>query len=409
MKGKRVLILIGGHLSTCPRAQKEALALAEAGCDVEVAGVWFDRQKIDADRGLKRDTNMRFTPALDFRGGNSVAPWRRIRTRWRARKARFAFARRGLFSPDLLGYGARELRVLALARRADLTIFHSEAGLWAGEELLRQGLRVGIDFEDWFSRDLPPEQRHGRPVQVLERMERSVAAQARYVLAPSRAMATALAQEYGIREPTAVYNTFPKPPLLQPAALDRATPSIHWFSQNIGRHRGLELLFDALPLLEHPAWINLRGSCDRETRTWLRGLIPPAWKDRVEFVPPVPAAQLAFRIAEHDIGLALEDATIPSRDLSVSNKLFQYLQSGLAVVATSAAGHREIVQQCNDAGALLPEATPRALADALNRYLADPETLAAAKRAARLASQNLFSWESQKERLLARAEFALQG
>jgi glycosyltransferase involved in cell wall biosynthesis len=117
-------------------------------------------------------------------------------------------------------------------------------------------------------------------------------------------------------------------------------------------------------------------------------------------VPPVPASELAWRIAEHDIGLALEDATIPSRNLSVSNKVFQYLQSGLAVVATPTAGQREVLDQCRVAGTVLTRATAQALAAALNRYLAEPEVLAAARQAARQDSQNLFSWEAQKTKNL---------
>ena len=40
--------------------------------------------------------------------------------------------------------------------RADLTIVHSEAGLWVGKQLIQKGYAVGVDFEDWFSRDLLP-------------------------------------------------------------------------------------------------------------------------------------------------------------------------------------------------------------------------------------------------------------
>ena len=409
MKDARILILIGGHLSTSPRGQKEALALREAGCEVEVSGIWFDSEKIAADRRIMTSIGLRFTPALDFSGGSLPGEARRFRTRWRSQKARKNLDRRGAFSPDLLGYGARELGALALQRNADLTIVHSEAGLWAGNELLRAGRPVGIDFEDWFSRDLPLESRRERPVRMLEQLEAALARESRYVLATSQSMAFALAQAYGGATPTVVYNAFPDPPLLSPTALYRVTPSIHWFSQNIGRHRGLELFFRALPRLEHPAWIHLRGSCDRETRRWLERLIPPKWRDRVTIAPPVPAAQLAYRIAEHDIGLALEDATIPSRNLSISNKVFQYLQSGLAVMATPTAGQREALEPCGEAATILAQATPEDLARALNRYLAEPEFLAVAKRAARLASQNLFSWEGEKAKLISAAKRALNG
>jgi hypothetical protein len=42
----KVLILIGGHLCTAPRSQKEAETLANAGHDVMVRGVWFDPELV---------------------------------------------------------------------------------------------------------------------------------------------------------------------------------------------------------------------------------------------------------------------------------------------------------------------------------------------------------------------------
>ncbi len=38
----KILILIGAHICTAPRPQKEAEALANAGHDVTVAGFWSD-------------------------------------------------------------------------------------------------------------------------------------------------------------------------------------------------------------------------------------------------------------------------------------------------------------------------------------------------------------------------------
>jgi glycosyltransferase involved in cell wall biosynthesis len=126
----------------------------------------------------------------------------------------------------------------------------------------------------------------------------------------------------------------------------------------------------------------------------------------VTVLPPVSNAELLSRIAEHDIGLALESAKIESRDLCVSNKIFQYLQAGLAVIATDTRGQREVLRPCGDAAILLPEASPPALAETINLYSAQPALLARAKKAALLAAKN-FDWEVQKETLLKAAARAL--
>jgi glycosyltransferase involved in cell wall biosynthesis len=330
---KRILILIGGHLSTAPRARKEALALMEAGYEVEVRGVWFDDRAVAEDLAMMARTGICFAPALDFRAGGWRRSVHRMGIRMRARLAREKFLRAGRFSPELLGYGARELLAVALSRRPDLTIVHSEAGLWVARELLAREFRVGIDFEDWFSRDLPVSARRARPFAMLEKLEQAVARDARYVLAPSRAMASALEQSYSISRPEVVYNSFPWAERSAMDGLrkdrgDASAPSVHWFSQHIGPDRGLELLFAALPLLDHRIGIYLRGACSETTRRWLDQSISAGFRERVTVLPPVSNAELLSRIAEHDIGLALESAKIESRDLCVSNKIFQYLQAG---------------------------------------------------------------------------------
>jgi glycosyltransferase involved in cell wall biosynthesis len=402
---KRILVLIGRHLSTAPRAQKEALALMEAGHDVEVGGVWCDERATAEDEKMMARTGIRFAPALDFRAGSWRRSLRRLRVRLRGRWARDFSLRTGDFSPALLGYGARELLAAAEKKKADLTIVHSEAGLWVARNLLRRGYRIGVDFEDWFSRDVATA---GRPAAMLEEMEREVARGARYVLAPSRAMARALAAGFSILPPEVIYNSFPFSELdgLRKDRSDAAVVSVHWFSQHIGPSRGLELLFAALPLLRSQVEIYLRGACSKANRRWLDAWIPGGWRQKVTILPPVSSTELPSRIAEHDIGLALETATITNRDLTVSNKVFQYLQAGLAVIATDTRGQREVLGQCGEASALLAEPTPRALAEQIDWYVSRPDLLARSKEAARAAAK-IFCWEEQKGTLIKAAARAI--
>jgi glycosyltransferase involved in cell wall biosynthesis len=114
-----------------------------------------------------------------------------------------------------------------------------------------------------------------------------------------------------------------------------------------------------------------------------------------------------LRIAEHDIGLALETPSVRSRDLTVTNKVFQYLEAGLAIVATETAGQREILSECSEAGVLVPAADPKAIAAALSSFINDPAKLRAAKAAALRASQERFSWGEQEAALIQSATLAL--
>jgi hypothetical protein len=164
----KILILIGGHLCTAPRPQKEAETLANAGHDVKVQGFWFDEELVKRDRALMQNKKWKFAPIVDFQPQHRL---NNLRIRLQSRIAKERYQRLKTFSPELLGYGAKAMLKTARQARADLTIVHSEAGLWVGNQLLNEGFRVGVDFEDWFSEDLPPQARLTRPISQLKKLE----------------------------------------------------------------------------------------------------------------------------------------------------------------------------------------------------------------------------------------------
>ncbi|MFH7243190.1 MAG: glycosyltransferase [Spirulina sp.] len=423
----RILILIGGHLCTAPRPQKEATALAAAGHEVKVAGLWFDETLAQRDRAVLADQAWAFDPVIDFRPGQAS----RFGVRLQAKTARKLYQGLGFHHPALLGYGAPRLLKVAQAHRADLTIVHSEAGLWVGQQLLKQGYAVGVDFEDWFSQDLLPAAHHQRPIRWIAELEAFLLQHCRYRLTTSQAMAAAMANHYQVTPPTVVYNVFPRsaptledlspeetsektsaPPPAKPS--DHGLPMrtgeavrLHWFSQTIGPGRGLELLFAALSHLTVSVEVHLRGHCSPKNQIWLAQHIPLGWADQVHIHPTVPNDELPARIAENDIGLALEQTHPPSRNLTITNKLFQYLQAGLAVIATDTAGQREVFQQFPDIGHLVAAQDVTALAAAIEDLVCHPAQLRAAQAAARHAAETQFCWELESQTLVAAAEKAL--
>jgi glycosyltransferase involved in cell wall biosynthesis len=410
----KILILIGAHLCTAPRPQKEAETLANAGHDVTVQGCWFDPELVKRDRSLAVGKKWRFVTILDLQSTAAEGRLRNLQARFEGRMARAIFQGFGRFSPALLGYSITNMLTSALKTQADLTIVHSEAGLWIGDRLLDAGFRVGVDFEDWFSEDLLPEDRLNRPIPQLKALESRLVRECKYCLTTSQSLAQALASSYQAPPPTVIYNAFPwsERQQLDGELRDRRNldlPSIHWFSQTIGAGRGLEMLFQALPYIDLAVEIHLRGHLSESGKEWLEDLIPSDWRDRLFVHPTVPNDELLSRIAEHDIGLALEMTYCPSRQLTITNKLFQYLQAGIAVIATDTLGQREVFQQNPEIGCLIPHDSPMALAQTIQLLLSDRQKLMAAKAAALTAARDRFCWENQADRLLEVAELALVG
>lgn len=406
----RIAIYIGRHLCTAPRPLKEADALAIAGHEVSIYGLWSDARLVARDRELLRNRAWRFEPYADCRGETRWGALRWLSLRANQRWARELFRRFGRTSPELFGYGTSRLLDHARHTAWDLAIFHSEAGLWAGSVLHRMGRRVGMDFEDWFSQDLAPDQRAGRPIATLSQLEAQALHFGPYVLSTSKAMATALANAYGGPTPAVIYNCFPRAEAPGThAAVDSARVRLHWFSQTVGPHRGLEALFGSLAYLP-PNWeLNLIGDDAHGHAEKLLALIPAALHQRVTFAPTVPNAKLAERIADNDIGLALDVSEIVNRNVTITNKLFQYMQAGLAIVASDTAGHREILDQVPEAGTIFQSQSPGELTHAITTLLTDIKRLQVAKLAAKRAALGPFAHENQIPRYAELAQKALSG
>jgi glycosyltransferase involved in cell wall biosynthesis len=391
------VLLTGGVLCNNPRVIKDADTLADAGWDVEVLGAWITDEYVARDRAVMAGRGWRWTPVVQ----PSSSAWPRVRTRL----AREVGARTGLRTGRQLGYAGPELLRTALERQADIYVAHSEPALWAIRQLATRGCRVGVDFEDWFSRDNGADQHRRHIAAYLEDLERHVVRVAALRMSPSRAMSAAISAAYDCEPPAVVYNAFPwsERARFDGARRDRTScdrPSLLWYSQTIGPGRGLELLCAALAEVSADAEVHIRGKSTEAYRTSLVSRLPDAWKSRVFFHAPVSVDELPSRIAEHDIAFSGEDAASPSRDLTITNKVLHGLVAGLAVVASDTAGTREVAVLAPGAVFVFDAGQPGSLAACLRALLQSRETLTAAQAAALNAARSTLSWEHQQPTLL---------
>lgn len=413
LRKARILILIGAHLWTSPRSQKEAEALASAGHDVTISGIWFDEVGASRDLKLAAGKPWKFRPAIDMRATTALGRIRSVAVRGRRRMDLELCSRRAWRMPAALGYGARQLLKAALKHSADLTIVHSEANIWVGNQLLDRGWRVGIDFEDWFSEDLRGDERQAHAMRWLQGLEQRLARECRYSIATSIALSGALAERYAAPPPAVVYNVFPfaERSTIDGTYRDRKSldiPSVHWFSQTIGPGRGLEVFFAAIREISTPFEVHLRGRMARDYVEAFERLVPGHVRHRVYIHETVPNDVLLSRIAEHDIGLALETSERASRQLSITNKMFQYMQAGLAVIATDTKGQAEVFSREPMIGLIVANNDVNALRNALLTFLQNKDRLRDARTACVAAVRRTFCWEEQRGTIIDCAARALR-
>jgi glycosyltransferase involved in cell wall biosynthesis len=252
-----------------------------------------------------------------------------------------------------------------------------------------------------------PAERIGRPLDLLRRVERRLLHGAAHTTTTSHALADALHARYGGHRPHVISNSFP----LQPAPTARSTvdvtPAFFWFSQTLGPGRGLEQFLSAWALTRHPSRVVLLGETRAGYDQHLVSLLPSHLRSQVAFRPLVSPADLPAVIASHDIGLALEQSFIVNRDLTITNKIIQYLNAGLAIVASDTAGQREVLAHDSAAGVIVETHDTGAFAATLDGLLSDRAALARRQAAARRLAEDVYCWEREAPRLLALVEKAL--
>jgi len=407
-----VMLITGNALCNNPRVQKEAETLAEAGIQVTVLGAWLSVEHKRRDLELLVGARYRFEAVLDFADSRTdgwiVTRWARLRT-GAARKLNNWL---GLESRWPLGYAVDALLQRALRSDADLFIAHSEAGLYAARELQRSGRPAGVDMEDWFSEDLTPEARRGRPLSLLRALEGDVLRQASHATCTSAAMSHALMNRYACAAPTVIYNAFPwaTRATVDGQRKDRASSSclsIHWYSQTLGPGRGLEDLMAALPLIRTDVEIHLRGQSASGYREHLLQQLPAPYRQKIYFHDIVPGLELLSRIAEHDVGFSGEISSILNKDLTVPNKILHYLLAGIPAMASNTRGHREVADRAPGAVFLWPTGDTPELVSQLDSLLLEADKLKRAKAAALAAAERTFCWERCAPALLASVEMAL--
>lgn len=296
-----------------------------------------------------------------------------------------------------LGYGSYKYLKKSKIIKADLYICHQELATFIGVKLIKAGRRVVFDFEDWYSADLLPSARNARPISLLQKMESLALNYGSLSITTSQALAGKLAVQYSCKKPEVIYNVFPFEAELNERKKAFSNPlKLFWFSQTIGRGRGLEEFIFILQSIHNPLELHLLGNIDAEYKNCLSGLIGS--RHGLFFHQTVPETELAAKIAGFDIGLAIELMAPPSRNYTVTNKFFQYLQSGLPVIATETEGQKEVFNKFKP-GFMLPQKPNATQVKALAAWLNDPSALQEAAKVAKAAAL-VYSWENESKKLL---------
>lgn len=394
---KKICLLSDHHLCINPRLWKEAFFYEREGYDVVVLTMWQSADLLRRDHDLLKGHQIQYKAYLNLIP-TEINPAKRFFYRLRKRSASELQRRLKTGTPWAISHAPERLYKFALRERADLYSAHLECGFFAGRQLIKAGKKVGFDFEDWYSRDyLTPD----RAVSLLSKLEDFALQYGTFCTAASQTMADALKKVYpSAKKITTVYNSFPDDEL---EGFDFSNNSsnkpfrIIWTSRTVGPQRGLETLLTALALVQLPVELHIIGQCAEGYKDFLNSEWSTEKGHRLIFHDFVPHAELLKLIATYDLGLAIEQYEPDSRNTTITNKILQYLQAGISVLATDTGGQKEVARYFPDTVFLVAANEPEEWAQQIER--AARREIGLNRNKQQQVYQQVFSWPVQEQKL----------
>lgn len=401
---KKVVLISVGQPSTNPRLVKEANALTEKGFDVYVVYSYWSKWASDADKVILSKVAWK---AFLAGGSPFELKFRYLFTRLRSKifsliakyvtlKFGIAEVARGRTYPELLKK--------AKALKADLYIAHVQAALPVAVKAAKKyNAKCGFDAED-FHREEIQKQHNRYNYNISKYLEDKYLPMVDYITASSPLIAEQYASLYN-RKVTVIQNVFPvDSDILKPTINNKKSIKLFWFSQTIGPGRGIEVVLNALQLLKDYAFeLHLLGDVSAEAKT----LFTDTGQVKIELHLPMAPNEIISFASQFDIGLASENSVPLNRDICLTNKIFTYMQAGLAIVASDTKAQVKLLDEYPTIGKIYLKDDPRSLADILLDYNLNRGKLLETREASLVVAQQKLNWEIEQKKFLSVVENTL--
>ena len=403
MYNKHIIMMTTGQPATNPRLVKEADCLTANGYRVTVLYCYWNNWATRADAAMMQGRKWKIVRV----GGHPLeSPLTYLLTK--------VIQKLSLNISEIMIQNS--LKIYALSRatfplaraakqmHADLYLAHNLAALPAAIKAAKKHKApAGFDAEDYHR-----EETHSCASSLSSNLkvmlEDKYIPQLEYFTTSSTTIADLYKSHYQY-QPLVLRNVLP----LEPQPLRKDLPhgpktlKLFWFSQTIGPDRGIELIVESLKYLKTPRYeLHLLGE---PKSGYLRQIvdlaaahgIPPT---KLHFHPPVPPKKLFQYCCKFDIGLASEPAFCTNNDAALSNKLFTYIQAGLAVLLSDTKAQQAFYDQYPQIGKCYKKDCALDLARAIQYYLDHDYELQRTKQANFLLGRHTLNWEQESQEFI---------
>lgn len=367
----RICIVTCGVGAAEPRVVKQALALRHAlpHSEIMVCDAIADGVEVVPDPEMFQEARLsRHRRTFPTRRSNLVA-WAANKTHVAAARARWHLLKQ--VSPAVFGIGAVSLAPMLLRTPAHVYIAHGiDTLLPVTMAAGRYRAKIVFDSMEYYS-DMGGNQTNAE-IAATRALQASALRECALVFTASDEIADALVRDYAIGRPVPLYNTPMTERELPPKNSNEF--SLYWRNYQIGfGQRGLEDALVALSMLPSDIKLYLQGKMPVDGGAELRSRITKfGLKNRVVIKPPFRSDQAVRQAAPHTVGLCLERRGPANHEYTVSNKLFDYMMGGLAVVSADLKGLQSVIKR-SGGGVLFEPGRPQSLAAVILELYQDRE------------------------------------
>lgn len=371
---KRVYVSVVSDLVTDQRVHRTSQALLHKGLEVTLVG-----------RRLKSSL------AVDDRA-------------YKVKRFNLPFERGPFF---YLFYNIR-LFIYLLFRKTDILVANDLDTLPANFIISKiKGAALYYDSHEYFT-GVPELAHRNTTRKIWKLMERWMLPRLKHVYTVNESIADLYRKEYGINP--AVVRNLPFRQNLSERKKSRVELNLPldkklllFQGAGINIQRGAEEILEAMQYLDDCILLFI-GSGD-VVQTLKKETISLNLSQKVFFFPKMPLSELRQYTGIADMGLSLDKDTNINYRFSLPNKLFDYIQAGVPVLASNLPEIKKVIEKYK-IGMLLSSHDPKEIAEVVRDFFNDKERLASWKENLKFAAQEL-CWENEEVHLLKIFEDAI--
>ena len=392
---KRICLITPGHLATDPRLVKEAVALSKSSYSVHIIFSQYMPYLIEEDFKILNNHNWTYD-CINW-SNNSISSKIHRFTSGLLQKLASKYSKFPSSSEFIVNrHFLWQLRK-AINCKAEIYIAHNLGALpIACRAAKTNQKKVGFDAED-FHRNETTDDSTKKDYIIKAKIEDKYLPTVNYITAASPLIGEEYNRLYNIQV-TTILNVFPKLVLRDGNFKNEVEKKLNlfWFSQTIGKNRGLEDIIAALNILNNPLIeLHLLGNIDSEGLLYFKKLVTFN-KNNIYFHKPVSPEKLFDLSSQYDIGLASEPGFCFNNKIALSNKIFTYLQAGNALIYSSTLAQEKLLKQYHEIGFMYTIGDIEMLSRIISYYFLNRVILKKHKENAFTLGQNEFNWEKEQ-------------